>query len=160
MNWCPAAVATVTICFPPLQMNGAGELVDPVFPWTGDTARLARLHHAAGGGQATAENTHMDGRSHCLPLALAICTSFIGFAATTGTTARLCCVCDLESRDSRCTYVLQRSPSTAAVCLTDGFMTRPGGTIGAGVSLLSPYYSEDAACCLNMRNALTHMWRL
>lgn len=50
-------------------MNGVDELVDPVFPWTGDTARLAGLHHTAGGGQATAENTHMDGRSHCFPLA-------------------------------------------------------------------------------------------
>lgn len=132
----------------------------PCSPGRATRLVLAGPHHAAGGGQATAENTHIDGRSHCFPLALAICTSFIGFAATTDTTARLCCVCDLENRDSRCAYVLQRGPDTAAVCLTDGFMTRPGGTIGAGVSLLSPYYSENAACCLNMRNARAHIMRL
>lgn len=63
MNWCPSAVATVTM-FPPLQMNGVDELVDPVFPWTDKTARRAGLHHAAGGGQATAEIIHMDGRHH------------------------------------------------------------------------------------------------
>ncbi|KAL6821368.1 hypothetical protein V8C40DRAFT_52811 [Trichoderma camerunense] len=87
----------------------------PCSPGRATRLVLAGPHHAAGGGQATAENTHIDGRSHCFPLALAICTSFIGFAATTDTTARLCCVCDLENRDSRCAYVLQRCPNTAAV---------------------------------------------
>lgn len=46
-------------------------------------------------------------------------------------------LCNLESRDSRCAYVLQRSPNTAAVSPMAS-MTRPGGTIGAGVSLYRP----------------------
>ncbi|KAL7957943.1 hypothetical protein V8C34DRAFT_167832 [Trichoderma compactum] len=122
-------------------MDGVDELVDPVFPWTGNTARLAGPHHAAGGGQTTAENTHMDGRSHGFPLA--ICTSFIGCDNRHYCQAVLR---NLESRDSRCAYVLQRSPSTAAVSPMAS-MTRPGGTIGAGVSLyrlITPMPSQHA----------------